>query len=722
MPARIPIPRSTLATIRRRARSALSPVVVGGSGVPQVGGVSIPVRGGGHAGNVERDRAGVTYSPPAQAPRPGVRGDRGSGLGASPTAAYLEFLQSSGQGGYAGLPQNEPDWVAPFNNLADSVAAGEPDGGGTPAWAQPFMDVADTLGETFDQLTNQQAPDPAASINANALYDQALQQLEMERAMLLAQQQQAIAEGQAQVAEAYNERIAQLDEELGRVRSARSDVNQAYSRYVQAVEPYLQRAENQPAVDTAALERVGEAAAKRVSGAYAAGSKELTQMLHDAGAQSPALAQELQATFSQFEGLVQDAIRSGTHSQSEILAATATFSEALGKSLAADARLDGKVDNELLNAELQARAAVITDEISATIEARDAAMAEARRQIESQFGNLGNISAEDAWNYAWSIYAGQQGWNFQDDYIVRSGVDTLIGEGITTAAQARDYFLNSVANANLLQLDAVVSSYLGEGALQALVDAGVFDPSGTLVSGQWGDYTDTIADTLFALFDTQGLIPVGSASWDADGFRNALGQWVATADSVDNYQDIIDGVGLWEHHVQEWTDPYAAGGVYDSTNLGGYYAMSNRQRREHPAYQQQAAVVTGLGQQLANAFGIRFEQWRSLDEYADDTGSEDRAPGPRHSRSDHYWGGALDVFGSTGQMDQVAQFLEAHKEQYGIRYVLWQTSGHYDHVHVSFWPPGVYGSDGGGIVASGDTDDATESPGGSGGGGVHVVV
>lgn len=53
--------------------------------------------------------------------------------------------------------------------------------------------------------------------------------------------------------------------------------------------------------------------------------------------------------------------------------------------------------------------------------------------------------------------------------------------------------------------------------------------------------------------------------------------------------------------------------------------------------------------------------------------------------SDHLWGGALDFFGPKEKMDQLAAWARQHEGPgKPFRIVLWQTKGHFDHVHVSF--------------------------------------
>lgn len=52
-----------------------------------------------------------------------------------------------------------------------------------------------------------------------------------------------------------------------------------------------------------------------------------------------------------------------------------------------------------------------------------------------------------------------------------------------------------------------------------------------------------------------------------------------------------------------------------------------------------------------------------------------------------YHGNALDIMeDSPVGLDGVAAWLEARRSEFSIRQILWQVAGHYDHVHVDFWP------------------------------------
>lgn len=59
--------------------------------------------------------------------------------------------------------------------------------------------------------------------------------------------------------------------------------------------------------------------------------------------------------------------------------------------------------------------------------------------------------------------------------------------------------------------------------------------------------------------------------------------------------------------------------------------------------------------------------------------------------SQHSWGNAIDILGPTKTLDEVAFWLQEHRDQLDIRVLLWRVKNHYDHIHIDFWPKG-YGT------------------------------
>jgi hypothetical protein len=41
--------------------------------------------------------------------------------------------------------------------------------------------------------------------------------------------------------------------------------------------------------------------------------------------------------------------------------------------------------------------------------------------------------------------------------------------------------------------------------------------------------------------------------------------------------------------------------------------------------------------------------------------------------------------GNTGLCDTIAADIRSQSGNFGVSYILWQTAGHYDHVHISVY-------------------------------------
>ncbi len=122
--------------------------------------------------------------------------------------------------------------------------------------------------------------------------------------------------------------------------------------------------------------------------------------------------------------------------------------------------------------------------------------------------------------------------------------------------------------------------------------------------------------------------------------------------------------------IQEGLDPglmaergQAAGGV--SGNL--FTPKGNWERNQ----------VNAWAQQVAQRFGLRAN-----DSYRSPAHNK-RVGGAKNS--DHLWGGAVDFFGPKANMDKLAAWARQHQGAgKPFRIVIWQSKGHYDHVHISF--------------------------------------
>lgn len=88
--------------------------------------------------------------------------------------------------------------------------------------------------------------------------------------------------------------------------------------------------------------------------------------------------------------------------------------------------------------------------------------------------------------------------------------------------------------------------------------------------------------------------------------------------------------------------------------------------------------VAGISKQVQQNFGVGTAgQWRSASNDA-----QRRARTGRKGVSDHVSGLAVDITGTPEKLDQVAAWAKA---QPNVKYVLWRTKDHYDHVHISYY-------------------------------------
>jgi hypothetical protein len=114
-------------------------------------------------------------------------------------------------------------------------------------------------------------------------------------------------------------------------------------------------------------------------------------------------------------------------------------------------------------------------------------------------------------------------------------------------------------------------------------------------------------------------------------------------------------------------------------------AGDGRQARganQTPAYQRAVAVGRALEGQ-----GYRAWQHPDFNVHSGYTGSGRERVMRRSYNSYHNYGEALDYpmsHNSEAQLNKLAAYFRQNKSALGIAEILWKTSGHYDHLHVSF--------------------------------------
>ena len=119
-----------------------------------------------------------------------------------------------------------------------------------------------------------------------------------------------------------------------------------------------------------------------------------------------------------------------------------------------------------------------------------------------------------------------------------------------------------------------------------------------------------------------------------------------------------------------------------SSNPGSGDGRQARGANQTPAYQRAVTVGRALEGQ-----GYRAWQHPDFNVHSGYTGSGRERVMRRSYSSYHNYGEALDYplsHNSEAQLNKLAAYFRQNKSALGIAEILWKTSGHYDHLHVSF--------------------------------------
>lgn len=109
----------------------------------------------------------------------------------------------------------------------------------------------------------------------------------------------------------------------------------------------------------------------------------------------------------------------------------------------------------------------------------------------------------------------------------------------------------------------------------------------------------------------------------------------------------------------------------------GGEAKNNYANRHNPLYQARREFAVAITPQIEEMFGVSAQGSAG---YMRQPSSGDAAPGGRSGNSDHYSGGALDLFGTKEEMVALRNWAV---EQPWVSFVRCQSESHYDHVHLS---------------------------------------
>ncbi len=107
-------------------------------------------------------------------------------------------------------------------------------------------------------------------------------------------------------------------------------------------------------------------------------------------------------------------------------------------------------------------------------------------------------------------------------------------------------------------------------------------------------------------------------------------------------------------------------------------APNNYANRNNPLYQSRKAFIVALAPKLEDMFDVSAEGSAG---YMRQPAASDAEPGGRSSNSDHYSGGALDIYGDTENLTRLRNWLV---EQPFTAFVRYKSESHQTHLHVSF--------------------------------------
>lgn len=109
----------------------------------------------------------------------------------------------------------------------------------------------------------------------------------------------------------------------------------------------------------------------------------------------------------------------------------------------------------------------------------------------------------------------------------------------------------------------------------------------------------------------------------------------------------------------------------------GGEAPNNYANRHNPLYKARRDFMVAIAPQLEELFGVSAQGSAG---YMRQPSKGDAAAGGRSANSDHYSGGALDLFGTKEEMVALRNWAV---NQPWVSFVRCQSESHYDHVHIS---------------------------------------
>lgn len=207
---------------------------------------------------------------------------------------------------------------------------------------------------------------------------------------------------------------------------------------------------------------------------------------------------------------------------------------------------------------------------------------------------------------------------------------------------------------------------------------GIDDDRQALLLDLWGE---AFGDGVFSRSEWNKWL--GADRSDEDGLQGPDANWITRLSAAEKAM-LGEMFGAYESGKKSWNEgtiqPRGGGGG-GSGHAGHTHETSYNKQLGGGArdpnsglYYKRQQFATQMIPQLKQMFGLsRVGQWRSTNVACG--GNTNRS-----CTSDHYTGGALDLHGTKASMAAAAQYL---RNQPWVASVIYNSPGHYDHVHIS---------------------------------------
>jgi len=272
--------------------------------------------------------------------------------------------------------------------------------------------------------------------------------------------------------------------------------------------------------------------------------------------------------------------------------------------------------------------------------------------VESQ--NFAGELSGDAVNQTKQLLRNSEGFREKAYWDVNAW---RIGYGTDTITDAQ-------GNVTAVTKDSVVTREDAERDLERRISTGFMPKVAGQVGENWSKLPTSAQAALTSVGYNYGSLPSSVVKATKTGNLNTI------ADSVEALKTHNKGVNA-RRRIEEANIIRGAG---DGRQARG--------ANQTPAYQRAVTVGRALEGQ-----GYRAWQHPDFNVHSGYTGSGRERVMRRSYSSYHNYGEALDYplsHNSEAQLNKLAAYFRQNKSALGIAEILWKTSGHYDHLHVSF--------------------------------------